>query len=246
MTKLIIVLLMIVSTYATATPAVLVYNISNHRVIIQEGDHSQRPIASLTKLMTAMVVLDSNQSLTEKINISQKTGTLLPQQYRRIELLHAMLVHSDNAAASALADSYPGGRYGFVTAMNIKARYMGLINTVFADPSGLSVFNVSTPYDVGIMLTVANQYEMIRSISTQLKIKLASNNRSGRYLNTNYDTLLKFKNIVVSKTGFTNLAGFCMAVVVDKHNQQFAVVILGEKNKRQRAITVNRIIQQLS
>lgn len=247
MTKLIMVLLMIGSTYATATPAVLVYNISNNRVVLQEGDHSTRPIASLTKLMTAMVVLDSNQSLNEKINISQSARTLLPQQqHRRIELLHAMLIHSDNAAAAKLAESYPGGRYGFVTAMNIKARHMGLINTMFTDPSGLSVFNVSTPYEVGIILTAANQYEMIRSISTQLEVNSILNKRSARYLNTNHDTLLKFKNIVVSKTGFTNLAGFCMAIVVDKHNQQFAVVILGEKNKQRRASTVNRIVQQLN
>jgi len=242
------VALLSVSTWAS--PATLVYDLSDNRVVSQQGDNMQRPIASLSKIMTAMVVLDSTVSLSEVVAISnRRVSTQLPQrEYSRLELLHAMLVKSDNAAAETLAENHPGGRSVFMSAMNLKAAKLDLPNTQFIDPSGLSVFNVSTLREVGEMFKAANQYELIRSISTIKELHLPAQKKKHRvsYVNTNYNALMQFKDIVVSKTGFTSPAGFCMGLILNRQGHEFIVVVLGEKNKNQRADTVARIMQNLS
>lgn len=243
-------LLVLCSITALATPATLVYDVSNDRIVSQQGDDTQRPIASLSKIMTAMVVLDSTVLLSELLVINNRRAiTHLPQrEYSRLELLHALLVRSDNAAAETLAENHPGGRSVFMSAMNLKAANLNLPNTQFIDPSGLSVFNVSTLREVGAMFKAANQYELIRSISTLKEVKLLAQKkkRPVTFVNTNFNILSQFKDIVVSKTGFTNPAGFCMGVILKRQGHEFIVVVLGEKNKEQRAATVNRLMNKLS
>ena len=243
-------LLVLCSITALATPATLVYDVSNDRIVSQQGDDTQRPIASLSKIMTAMVVLDSTAPLSELLVINNRRAiTHLPQrEYSRLELLHAMLVRSDNAAAETLAENHPGGRSVFMSAMNLKAADLNLPNTKFIDPSGLSVFNVSTPREVGAMFNAANQYELIRSISTLKEVQLLAQKkkRPVTFVNTNFNILSQFKDIVVSKTGFTNPAGFCMGLILNRQGHEFVVIVLGEKNKEQRAATVNRLMNKLS
>jgi D-alanyl-D-alanine endopeptidase (penicillin-binding protein 7) len=241
--------LMLICLYAGATPASLVYDASNNRIVSQQGDNTPRPIASLSKIMTAMIVLDSNVLMDETIKINRRVGSRLPQRdYSRLELLHALLVKSDNAAAETLAEYHPGGRSAFMLAMNLKAQELGLPQTQFHDPSGLSVFNVSTAYEVGVMLKAANHYELIRNISTlkQVHLETQKKKRQISFFNTNYNVLSQFKDIAVSKTGFTNPAGFCMGLILNRQGQEFVVVVLGEKNKHQRAVTINRIMRELS
>lgn len=248
MKKIVIAFLLMMSMYSQAAPASLALDIANSQVLIQEGDNYQRPIASITKLMTAMVVLDSTASLDEKLRLNRRVGTLLPQKdYTRLELLHALLVRSDNSAAETLAENYPGGRSVFVSMMNQKARDLELTQTKFSDPSGLGVFNVSTLYEVGVMLKTANSYDLIKNISTQTEIKLPTNKKSQlmNFFNTNYRILTQFSNIILSKTGYTTPAGFCVAMLVNQQGREVAVVILGEKNTLQRANTANRIMGQL-
>jgi D-alanyl-D-alanine endopeptidase (penicillin-binding protein 7) len=200
--------------------------------------------------MTAMVVLDSTVSLDEVVAVSnRRVSTQLPRRgYSRLELLHAMLVKSDNAAAETLAENHPGGRSVFMLAMNTKAAELDLPNTQFNDPSGLSVFNVSTLQEVGVMFKAANQYELIRSISTmkELQFPAQKKKRAVSLVNTNYTVLTQFKDIVVSKTGFTNPAGFCMGLILNRQGHEFIVIVLGEKNKNQRTATVTRLMQNLS
>lgn len=243
-------LLVLCSITALATPATLVYDVSNDRIVSQQGDDTQRPIASLSKIMTAMVVLDSTAPLSELLVINNRRAiTHLPQrEYSRLELLHAMLIRSDNAAAETLAEHHPGGRSVFMSAMNLKAANLNLPNTQFIDPSGLSVFNVSTLREVGAMFNAANQYELIRSISTLKEVQLLAQKkkRPVTFVNTNFNILSQFKDIVVSKTGFTNPAGFCMGVILNRQGHEFIVIVLGEKNKEQRAATVNRLMNKLS
>ena len=243
-------LLVLCSITALATPATLVYDLSDGRIVSQQGDDAQRPIASLSKIMTAMVVLDSTAPLSELLVInSRRATTQLPQrEYSRLELLHAMLIRSDNAAAETLAENHPGGRSVFMSAMNLKAADLDLPNTKFIDPSGLSVFNVSTPREVGAMFKAANQYELIRSISTLKEVQLLAQKkkRPVTFVNTNFNILSQFKDIVVSKTGFTNPAGFCMGLILNRQGHEFVVIVLGEKNKEQRAATVNRLMNTLS
>jgi D-alanyl-D-alanine endopeptidase (penicillin-binding protein 7) len=123
-----------------------------------------------------------------------------------------------------------------------------MTNTQFNDPSGLSVFNVSTPQEVGAMFKAANQYELIRSITTLKEVQLPAQKkkRAVIFVNTNFNILTQFKDIVVSKTGFTNPAGFCMGLILNRQGHEFVVVVLGEKNKEQRAATVNRLMNKLS
>jgi D-alanyl-D-alanine endopeptidase (penicillin-binding protein 7) len=248
--QLITALLFLFSMSAQATPATLVYDVSDGRIVSQQGDNTQRPIASLSKIMTAMVVLDSTASLSELLVINNRRATTrLPRrEYSRLELLHAMLVRSDNAAAETLAENHPGGRSVFMFMMNSKAADLDLPNTQFNDPSGLSVFNVSTPQEVKEMFKAALQYDLIRSISTskEVQIPASKKKRAVSLVNTNFDTLSQFKDIVVSKTGFTNPAGFCMGLILNRQGHEFIVVVLGAKNKAQRQSTVSRIIQQLA
>jgi len=238
-----------ISIHATPSPAMLVYDSSNNRIVTQQGDDTQRPIASLSKLMTAMVVLDSSASISENLTINRRVGTQLPQrEYSRLELLHAMLVKSDNAAAETLAENHPGGRSVFMFMMNLKAQDLNLLHTRFVDPSGLSVFNVSTLHEVGTMLRAAGQYELIRSISTlkEIQIPAQKKKRAVSFVNTNFNTLSQFGDIIVSKTGFTNPAGFCMGLILNRQGHEFIVIVLGEKNKIQRTATVARIMRDLS
>jgi D-alanyl-D-alanine endopeptidase (penicillin-binding protein 7) len=199
--------------------------------------------------MTAMVVLDSSSSLSELLVINdRRVTTQLPRrEYSRLELLHAMLVRSDNAAAETLAENYPGGRSVFMFMMNSKALDLNLPSTQFNDPSGLSVFNVSTTREVKEMFKAALQYDLIRSITILKEVQLPAQKKKHtvNLVNTNFNTLSQFKDIVVSKTGFTNPAGFCMGLILNRQGHEFIVVVLGEKNKAQRAATVKRLMKNL-
>jgi D-alanyl-D-alanine endopeptidase (penicillin-binding protein 7) len=157
-----------------------------------------------------------------------------------------MLVKSDNAAAETLAENYLGGRTAFLSAMNEQARELGMTNTSFDDPTGLSQRNVSTPSEVGRMLLAANSYTLIKSISTQtLTTVHVPQSRSLDLTNTNFNILRKFKDIAVSKTGFTGPAGFCLGLVVNQGYRDIVIVVLGEPNKQRRAATIDRIMRTL-
>jgi D-alanyl-D-alanine endopeptidase (penicillin-binding protein 7) len=254
MIKFITVVLLVISSTAhadvpkpTLQPTAWVYDVQNREVIAGKDANIVRPIASLTKLMTAMVVLNSTDRLEEPLLIIRQVSTALPfSYYTRLELLNAMLVKSDNGAAETLAENYLGGRPAFLTAMNNLARELGMTNTNFDDPTGLSRNNVSTPSEVGRMLLAANGYALIRSISTQTHTTVhVPQNRNIGLTNTNFNILRKFKDIVVSKTGFTNPAGFCLGLVVNQGYRDIVIVVLGEPNQQKRAATIDRIMRTL-
>jgi D-alanyl-D-alanine endopeptidase (penicillin-binding protein 7) len=186
--------------------------------------------------MTAMVVLDNLPlDLNEELKLSTRTYGYLPDRaYKRIELLNAMLVRSDNKAAETLAENYPGGREFFIQSMNMKAKSLGMSQTIFHDASGLSVFNVSSAGDVHKMLLAASNYALIKDISTKKQVmfetKYKRKIRSVALHNTNSRMLFEFSNIVVTKTGFTNPAGFCLGLVVEQNGKTYTVVIMGAKN----------------
>ena len=248
MTRLIAAVLFMISTVAHALPPTTwVYDVQSRQVISGGDTNTVRPIASLTKLMTAMIVLNSTDKLEEPLLIIRKVSTALPfSHYTRLELLNAMLVKSDNGAAETLAENFPGGRTAFLTAMNDQARELGMPNTSFEDPTGLSRNNVSTPSEVGRMLLAANSYTLIKSISTQTQTTVTvPRSRNIGLTNTNFNILSKFKDIAVSKTGFTNPAGFCLGLVVNRGYSDIVIVVLGEPNKQQRAATIDRIMRTL-
>ncbi len=210
-----------------------------------------RGLASITKLMTAMVALDYSTDMDKMLTLSKLTHSRLPRrEYTRGQLFHAMLIKSDNAAAETIAADYPGGRDKFISDMNVRAITMGLKNTHFNDPSGLNDGNVSTAEDVAHMVVGAAYYPIIRTISVKKEsIISVQTKRQERHMvlnNTNKILLHEFDSIQLSKTGFTNPAGFCVAILVqqpvnDEMHYQ-VIVVMGENNSNQRVDVVKRMM----
>jgi len=244
---LIILLFFSMSAHAAKKPSIWVYNETTDTIIIGNDVNSTRPIASLTKLMTAIIAIDQNPSMVQQLKLSRVTKSRLPlTHYSREDLFSAMLIRSDNAAAETLAANYPGGRKAFIKAMNTKATALGMTQTRFNDPSGLSSANISTAGEIGILLKEAAKYELITSTSTKKQALIDAHYgkkiRSIDINNTNRPVLIEFDNILISKTGFTNPAGWCVALLVQNKKQQYVIVILGEANKTQRLAQVENIM----
>lgn len=225
---------------AAETASYVVYNNTKDAYEYIRDKEKVRPIASVTKLMTAMVALNYDLNLERQLKIQSKVGGTLPRNkgYTREELFSAMLVRSDNSAAETLASDFPGGREAFIREMNKYANYIGMQNTNFDDPTGLSASNTSTATDVAAMVAHAAKYTLIRETSTKKQIEIDTHyKRKIRKLvlnNTNKPVLFNFDDIVVSKTGFTSRAGYCLALAVERNNQRYSVVILGSRNKQAR------------
>ena len=248
------VLLTVNLVHARPTPntdSVLLLNTTTNRVEMSRNADRVRAIASITKIMTAMVALDYDKDLSRRLTLTKRVGSYLPrQQYTREQLLEAMLVKSDNAAAETLAEDYPGGRPAFIKEMNRHAENWDLKHTRFEDASGLGAGNTSTVHDVAAMMTVAANYWFIRETSVKKQVAFETRYkkkiRTIRLDHTSGNILFTFDNIVVSKTGFTNPAGFCMGLILNRQGHEFIVIVLGEKNKNQRTATVARIMRNLS
>jgi len=232
--------------YAAQRPSVLLYNSTDDKHIYNDNINVTRPIASITKLMTAMVTLDHDKNLSRQLMLSLKVGGSLPRQkYTRLDLINAMLVRSDNAAAETLADDYPGGRKAFIKAMNDHATQMQL-SAKFVDPTGLSKQNTGTASDVVSMFEIASGYWVIRDASVQKQIvidaKFKKKVRKIVLNNTNKPILFEFDNVIVSKTGFTNSAGWCVGLVVVKDEKKYVVVVLGARSKQKRADAIDEVL----
>lgn len=195
---------------------------SNGTILQSENVDQQRPIASISKLMTAMVVLDANQDLDEKIN-----------PYTRRELLSLALVKSDNNAAEMLCNHYVGGRENCVRAMNAKAREMGLTDTHFIEPTGLSIMNVSTARELITLVKTAQQYPEIVEASKTSQVKIKLKKKWFIFNNTN-PIIGKRHNFIVSKTGYIRASGGCIVMMLDTDIGRRIVVVLGSKNTHTR------------
>jgi D-alanyl-D-alanine endopeptidase (penicillin-binding protein 7) len=247
MRKIFVALLTCVCMCAQANTTIWVYNKNRNEVLESTNADAHRPIASITKLMTAMVVLESGVAMSDKMPLTKRLGGSLPRQmYSRQDLMNAMLVRSDNAAAETLAENYSGGRSKFIAAMNTRARLLGMKETEFDDASGLSAKNVSTARDVSIMLLAAAQYDFVQKSSIKKQVMLDAHqgkkNRAIALANTNHALLSEMDNVVVSKTGFTNPAGWCIGMVVEHDLERVVIVVLGSLNKDQRSRTVKQIL----
>lgn len=233
------------------TMSIIHVDLEQDYIIRGKNIEQVRALASITKLMTAVVALDYTTDMEKKLTLSNKAGSRLPRrEYTRGELFHAMLIKSDNGAAETIAADYPGGREKFITDMNIRAITMGLKNTHFNDPTGLNNGNVSTAEEVSHLVVGAAFYPMIRDITTKkettILIQVKRKDRPVVLSNTNRVLLREFDSILLSKTGFTNPAGFCVALLIEQqvkneiHHQ--VIVVMGAKNTTQRVDTVKRIM----
>ena len=200
------------------------------------------PIASVTKVMTAMVVLDANLPLDEMLPVTIKDTKEMQGVYSRVrigseisrrEMLHLALMASENRISSSLAHHYPGGHSAFIAAMNAKAKALGMHNSHFVEPTGLSEQNVSTARDLALMITAANQYPLIREFSTDSERTAAFRkpNHTLGFRNTNALVRKPEWNVFLSKTGFTNAAGRCLVMVTEMNKRKVAFVVLGAFGK---------------
>ena len=220
-------------------PTVLVYNVNDDQTIISTNTDLVRPMASITKLMTAMVVLDYF-STKEAIKINKN-------QTQTVEsLLTRLLVRSDNTASEILAKAYPGGRENFLIAMNNKTQALGLTSTRFDDPSGLIMTNVTTAHDLAKMVAAAGNYPFISEVSSKPEIKetiqVKKKSKTITLPNTNQKILFEFNNILVSKTGFTSRAGRCLAMLVERQGLKYAIIILGEPSNKARETVARNLL----
>jgi D-alanyl-D-alanine endopeptidase (penicillin-binding protein 7) len=232
---------------AKTNPSIYVHNTTTNKTIVSQSVEVIRPIASITKLMTAMVTLDYDKDLSRRLMLSTRVPSNLPRQlYTRLELINAMLVRSDNAAAETLAEDYPGGRTEFINRMNWQVKEWDILNTHFEDASGLGVRNTSTAVDVAEIIVTASSYWLINdaSIKKQALFDAQIKKKNKRIVlpHTNTQLLLEFDNIVTTKTGYTTPAGWCVALVVKNDGQEYVIVVLGSTNKLERRKTVEKVM----
>ncbi len=208
------------------------------------------PIASITKLMTSMVVLDSKAPLTEQIEVTDEdrdyiknTGSRLAvgSVLSREDMLHIALMASENRAAAALSRYFPGGRPAFLAAMNAKAKQLGMTDTHFESPSGLTSENVSSARDLVKMVNAAYQYPMIRQFSTDHSYEVYTGKRSIAYNSTNALVRNPTWDIGLQKTGFINEAGECMVMQTTIHGRPMIVVLLDSSGKYTRFADATRL-----
>ena len=208
------------------------------------------PIASITKLMTAMVLLDGKLDLGQRVAISGDDLDYLKGTRSRLrpgsvltrdELLLLALMASENRAASALARTFPGGTDAFVAAMNAKARALGMQDTRFRDPTGLNSANVSSARDLARLVTAAHEYPLIRDYSTRSNATVQALGKPLAYRNTNGLVRSAHWDIELSKTGFISEAGRCLVMQVRMAQRDLVVVLLDSWGKYTRIGDANRI-----
>ena len=232
----------------------LVINQEDGSVIYAKRSSVKSPIASLTKLMTAMVAMDANLPPDDLIAVTQddvdtlkgtssrlKVGATLSRQ----AMLHLALMASENRAASALARAYPGGAPAFVAAMNKKARDLGMAQTHFLDSTGLNAGNLSTAEDLAKMVSASYEYPMIRQFSTSQSydVVLDDYRRPIHFGNTNALVKSDTWDIGLSKTGYISEAGRCLVMQARIAQQAVIIVLLDSEGMRSRLGDANRLKQ---
>jgi D-alanyl-D-alanine endopeptidase (penicillin-binding protein 7) len=217
--------------------------ISEDGSVIYEKDQSTvRPIASITKLMTAMVIIDSGVDLQEKITVTRDDRDLVQLTGSRLEygatltreqMIMLAVMSSENRAASALGRTFPGGMDAFVKAMNGKAKELGMNDSRFADPAGLYVENQSTAADLAKMVDAAYDYPLIRKASTTTRMEVRPYKSRGPLVYGNTNRLLKNESwdIDVSKTGYIMEAGRCLVMRARIEGELISIVFLNSYGK---------------
>jgi len=232
-----------------------VQDLETSTVIFAKNENVVRPIASISKLMTAVVVVDANLPMDEMLEITDDDVDELKHTTSRLrvgtklsrgDMLHLALMSSENRAANALGRHYPGGLSAFVAAMNAKAQSLGITSTRFIEPTGLSSNNVSSPHDLARLLRAASQRPLIHRYSTDTEYEVEINNRTQTFRNTNLLVRKPDWDIKVSKTGYINEAGECLVMLARINGRDLAIVLLDSQGKLSRigdAVRIRRIVQ---
>jgi len=235
---------------AVASSAALVVEQGAKAPIYEKNSDAVVPIASISKLMTAMVVLDAVPAMGETIRITADDVDTLRGSHSRLQVgaelaredaLLLALMSSENRAAHALARHYPGGLPAFIAAMNRKAADLGMFQTRFEDPTGLSSNNVSTAHDLAKMVAAAYRYPLIREFSTTGEAKIVISGRELAYNNTNRLVKNPSWDIGLSKTGYIQEAGKCLVMQAWVAEKPVVIVLLDSAGKLTRSGDANRI-----
>ena len=256
------ILLAVVSPSWAATPAakskdpglrssaVLVLDTSQSSVLYSKRANVAMPIASITKLMTALVVLEAKQSLDETIKITEEDRSLAKGAASRLavgtkltrgDLMHLALMSSENRAAHALCRSYPGGLAACVTAMNKKAKALGMKSAHFVEPTGLSCKNVASANDLAKLVNAAANNATIREYSTGKDYSVHVGAQSVAFRTTNSLVGNSAWNIVVQKTGYISEAGRCLVMQAVIEGRTVVIVLLNSVGKYTRTADARRV-----
>ena len=235
-----------------ASVAVMVKDLDSGEVLYQRNANRVQPVASITKLMTALVALDANQPMNERIEVTVEDVPIMHNVHSRIRIgsqiprgdaLHIALMSSENRAAATLGHSYPGGMSAFIRNMNLTAQGLGMDRTVFDEPTGLSEKNVSTAADLMRLLEVVNLYPSVEKATAAAKkdVIFSKPRYVLAFFNTN--TLVNKKNwdIQVSKTGYTDDAGRCLVLRSKIKGRNIGIVLLDSYGKRTHLADAQRV-----
>ena len=217
-------------------------------VILEKNADRTQPIASITKLMTAIIVLNAHQDLTEELKLDFKKSnvyhTKLPRTLKTLsrgELLDLAIVKSDNFAAWTLCANYPGGVDRCIAEMNHEALEFGMYSTHFTDPTGLDEGNQSNARDLVKLVLVASRHPEITEASGKPLVSIQVKKRWWDFWNTNSLVRKNSENVIVSKTGYINASGGCVVMLLDTDQGQRVIVLLGSKNTRTRIPELEKI-----
>lgn len=233
----------------------LIVDRQTHEVLFEKNSHAALPIASITKLMTSLVVMDAQLPLDEGIVIHQDDVNVYPGRARsrvtehaamtREQALLLALMSSENRAAHALGRNYPGGIPAFVDAMNAKAKMLGMSHSKFSDPTGLSSENVSSPEDLTKLVEAAYQHKVIREFSTRPDYSLMIGKREQKFINTNRLVRAGDMDIGLQKTGYISAAGRCLVMQAKVQGRDVVMVFLDSVGKLSRFADAVRVKEWL-
>ena len=230
--------------------SVLIVDQKDSSVLYSRNSDVAAPIASITKLMTALVVLDAKQPLNQSIRIGEADRDFPKSAFSRLtvgtsltrgDLMHVALMSSENRAAHALGNNYPGGMPAMVAAMNAKARALGMTHSHFVDPTGLSSENVASPEDLSKLVIAASQNRTIREYSTDKNYAVRVRNHMVQFRNTDNLVANPTWNIIVQKTGYITEAGKCLVMAAIIEGRSVVIVLLDSFGKYTRVADAQRI-----
>jgi D-alanyl-D-alanine endopeptidase (penicillin-binding protein 7) len=227
-----------------------VLDLTDSSVLYARRSDVALPIASITKLMTALVVMEAGQPLDEMLAVTEDDRSFGKGSFSRLspgtafsrgELMHLALMASENRAAHALGRNYPGGVEACVIAMNAKARELGMTSAHFVEPTGLSDENVASPEDLAKLVMAAAKVAAIREYSTDSDFTVRIGRHMVRYRNTDSLVSKPDWNIVVQKTGYIHEAGRCLVMQTVIEERPVVIVLLNSSGKRTRVADARRV-----
>lgn len=249
------------STLAMAQPrkqadpvSYALFNLDTNEQIISVNEDNVRPIASMTKLMSALVILQNNLDLDELVTVTgpeRSTKIRRGMRMKRGELLELSLVSSDNLAARTLAETYPGGYAEFIEQMNQTARNLGMMNTTFSDATGLLATNTSNVQDLYRLVTILPPWEIFTNAANKINTvatAIVSGKRGQqevRVSGNNTNNFVGRLDIIAAKTGYTSRAGRCLTMMFTQNGNRYFLVVMGAQNPQHRTRIVNQLLDNI-